>query len=357
MIPIVYFRSSSLNTWKFCQMQYLFEYVLGYTGLSNKKADKGTIVHKVMEILAECKVRHQNNPELLVYDNDLVPNVEIHRVLFEDEYIDKIIENVYNHYISVFTHHDWTPKDYKECNLWCWKAIEYRDRMFDPRLKNIVSPEVRFDFDIGEDWSKYEIGGQEISLRAKGTIDQVSDLSDEHGIVYEICDWKTGRRVDWATGEEKTQSKLFYDAQLRFYHLAAKRLYPHVQTFIITIFFINDGGPYTVHFTDDDIEQTNNMLKNRFNQIINCEKPKMVREERPSDLWKCRKLCHAGMNTFEGTHILPVIQDKYGKLSKRGEPMSMCEQVEHDIKKYGMDFVIKKYTHPDFTISNYKAPG
>ena len=36
-------------------MQYYMEYTLGWRGSSNKKADKGTIVHKALEICAVAK--------------------------------------------------------------------------------------------------------------------------------------------------------------------------------------------------------------------------------------------------------------------------------------------------------------
>ena len=54
-IPIVYFRSSSFNSHRMCPMQYYMEYTLGWRGNSGKKADKGTIVHKVLELAALCK--------------------------------------------------------------------------------------------------------------------------------------------------------------------------------------------------------------------------------------------------------------------------------------------------------------
>ena len=53
---ITYFRSSSLNRWKYCPQSYFFEYVLGYKGPPNPKAVKGTIVHKAWEILAKKKL-------------------------------------------------------------------------------------------------------------------------------------------------------------------------------------------------------------------------------------------------------------------------------------------------------------
>ena len=44
-----------------CEQQFFAEYVLGWRGLSGQKADKGTIFHKVMEILAVIKKANQDN--------------------------------------------------------------------------------------------------------------------------------------------------------------------------------------------------------------------------------------------------------------------------------------------------------
>src|SRR5690606_34355557 len=58
----------------------------------------------------------------------------------------------------------------------------------------------------------------------------------------------TGRRLNWATGEEKTHEKLKDDPQLRIYHYAVSHLYPDIENIYITINFINDGGAFTICF-------------------------------------------------------------------------------------------------------------
>ena len=63
-IPIVYFRSSSFNCHRMCPMQYYMEYGLGWRGTSGKKADKGTIVHKVLELTALCKKALQDGDKV-----------------------------------------------------------------------------------------------------------------------------------------------------------------------------------------------------------------------------------------------------------------------------------------------------
>ena len=126
MIPVVYFRSSSFNSHRMCEMQYYLEYVLGWRGESGKKADKGTIVHKVLEIVAACKKGAQNGKKIIV-------DKEIGRVSSANDspdYLERVINRVYKHYTEIATHHDWSAKDQKDCIKWVWKALEYNNGMF-----------------------------------------------------------------------------------------------------------------------------------------------------------------------------------------------------------------------------------
>ena len=59
---VTYIRSSSYNNYDFCQMQYFLTYVLGWGSDSGKKAEMGTMAHKVMEVLAGLKKFQQDNP-------------------------------------------------------------------------------------------------------------------------------------------------------------------------------------------------------------------------------------------------------------------------------------------------------
>ena len=56
---ITYLRSSSYGCHDMCPMKYFLEYNLGWRGPSNIKAEKGTVVHKVLEILAIIKLKQQ----------------------------------------------------------------------------------------------------------------------------------------------------------------------------------------------------------------------------------------------------------------------------------------------------------
>ena len=328
-----------------CEQQYFIEYVLGWRGLSGQKADKGTIVHKVLEILAVIKKAQQDG--LLSVEDDVIGTINT------SEYnLNTITEQVYKHYSDATGHHKWSLKDYKDCHAWVYKAIEFNDGMFDPRNRNILRPEQHFDFVINKKWSDYtfktpegDLTGQ---LALKGTIDLVT-LANEKTI--EIIDWKTGRRLDWATGQEKTQEKLEKDPQLRIYHYAISQLYPNIDHIIFSIYFINDGGPFSICFDKSDLAATEDMLRQKFEYIKQTKKPRLNKS------WMCSKLCHFGKTTFENTNIQPIEEYRDRQVCNVGSPMTKCEQIKHDIDLHGMDYVIESYKHHNHSFGKYKAPG
>lgn len=179
---ITYLRSSSYGTHSFCEMQYFLEYVLGIRSPSNKKADKGTIVHKALEILAYIRLNEQN--KISSFIDDVIGEVKI------DSYdLNTIIEKVYNYYTQRFTHHQWEVKDFKDCHVWTHKALEYNNGMFDPRNRTIVQPEQHFDIEIKKPWSHYvyetKNGILEGNLAIKGTIDLITKINDN---TFEVID-------------------------------------------------------------------------------------------------------------------------------------------------------------------------
>ena len=341
-----YFRSSSYNCHSMCPMQYYLEYVLGWRGPSGKKADKGTIVHKVLEILAVIKKADQDQ-EVEIYD-DVVGNINIYNYD-----LDTLIKLVYDHYTKKTEYHAWTEKDYKDCYNWTFKALDFNDGMFDPRKRTILMPEQHFDFEIKKPWSKYSYRLPDNTmlkgnLGLKGTIDLITLVNKS---TIEIIDWKTGKRLDWATGQQKTQEKLENDPQLRIYHYAIKHLYPEIENIIFSIYFINDGGPFSVCFHDSDINKTEDMLRQKFEIIKNTKKPHLKKS------WMCRKLCHFGKTTFENTEIEPMIEYRDNQVTEKYQFMTKCEQVKHDLDLNGPMDIIRQYKHPNHTFGSYKAPG
>lgn len=224
--------------------------------------------------------------------------------------------------------------------------------MFDPRNRNILCPEQHFDFIIDKPWAKYSFdtpdGKLEGNLALKGTIDLITKIDDNF---IEIIDWKTGRRLNWATGKEKTQECLENDPQLRIYHYAVNYLYPQIDNIMITINYINDGGPFSMCFQKSDLIKTEAMLRNKFEKIKSVKRPALNRS------WICKKLCHFGKTTFTDTSIPPLEEYRDNQITQKGEIMCKCEQIAHDIQLQGIDSVVQSYKHPNHSFGFYKAPG
>jgi len=328
-----------------CEQQYYIEYVLGLRGPSNKKADKGTICHKILEILALIKQNTQLNN--CIFTDDIVGDINI-----KDYDLNSITEKVYNYYSKEFNHHEWKEIDFRDCKHWVSKAISLNNGMFDPRNRDILCPEQRFDILIEKPWAKYSYDTDEGLLEGylglKGTVDLITRVDDN---TIEIIDWKTGKRLDWATGQEKTQAKLQNDPQLMIYHYAISKLYPQYDHIIITIYFINDGGPFSILFDKSDLDRTEQMLRNKFEIIKKTKRPRLHKT------WMCNKLCHFDKTTFENTNIEPIKEYRDNQVCNINKPMTKCEQIKHDIEIQGIDQVTSIYKNPDHSIGKYKAPG
>lgn len=329
-----------------CEQQYFIEYVLGMRGPSNKKADKGTIVHKVLEVLAVIKQSQQSN--ILQVQDDVVGLIKTNNYS-----LDSLYDKIYQYYTNQFNHHTWEKKDYLDCKSWCYKAIEFNHGMFDPRNRDILCPEQHFDIIIDKPWADYsfntEEGKIEGKLGLKGTIDLITRIDDN---TLEVIDWKTGKRLDWATGQEKTFAKLQEDPQLMIYHYAINHIFPQYEYVIFTIYFINDGGPFSILFNKEHLSKTEDMLRQKFLSIKKNKKPKLNRT------WMCNKLCHFGKTTFEDhATISPIVEYRDDQVVAKNSIMTKCEQIKHDIETKGMNEVIKEYKNPKHSFAKYKAPG
>ena len=105
----------------------------------------------------------------------------------------------------------------------------------------------------------------------------------------------------------------------------------------MSIFYIRDGGPFSMCFDEGDQEKFLSMLKQRFKQIKRKELPQPCSRNRTS--FKCTKLCHFYKNNWPGTNI------------------SMCEHIDEHVKALGEEQTIKQCTREGFNIGYYEAPG
>ena len=153
----------------------------------------------------------------------------------------------------------------------------------------------------------------------------------------EAIDWKTGRRIDWATGKEKTYETFSEDPQLLLYHYALSHLFPEYEQTIMTIFYIRDGGPFSLCLDESDKEKFLNMLKNRFTQIKENDSPLLLSQDRSH--WKCQKLC------------------PYFKKNWAGTNQNICEYVNDSINEKGMNKTVGSCTKEGFNLGYYNAPG
>jgi len=339
---VTYIRSSSYNNYAYCQMQYFITYVLGHQSISGKKAELGTIVHKVIECLAQFKKADQDasgRVKKLKIEDDALKKVSWDRSkLNDEELVNNLLDLSYDFYLQTSVH-KWYKSDKQTCRQLVWHTLDFNDGQFDPRKRNIVAPEPHFDIPIEEDWAKFKYkmpDGREVEgqLAIKGTIDLVTQTDDD---TIEVIDWKTGRRLDWATGEEKTYEKLCSDPQLLLYNYAISKLFPQYKQAIMSIFFIKDGGPFSMCFDNTDQTKFLEMLKGRFHEIQQNNTPRPISGDRSN--WKCTKLCHYCKNDWGDS----------------GE--NMCIFIEKYLKQHGMEKTIANCSREGFDIGFYEAPG
>ena len=105
----------------------------------------------------------------------------------------------------------------------------------------------------------------------------------------------------------------------------------------MSIFYIRDGGPFSMCFDRNDQNKFLHMLGKRFQQIQKNDKPLPISKNR--NHWKCTKLCHFYKNKWPGTN------------------KSMCQYIEEELKGSGMKDTVGNCTKKDFSIGHYEAPG
>lgn len=342
-IPITYLRSSMAGTLDMCELKFLLSYGLGHPEPSNKKTDLGTIVHKVMEVLAKIKLARQQNKRKI--DDEIVGKYSTSPKNFD---LDFIIDSIFNYYAKAFSHQVWEDSDHKTVIKWVNTAIKDYNGKFDPFNQTIVEPERHFSIQLEDDWAR--------ELILNGTIDLLIK-NDES--TYEIVDYKTGKRINWATREEKTYEYLQNDFQLRLYHLAASILYPDIDDIFVTIYFMNDGGPFTIPFSRDDLPETKRQIRAVYEKIKYLDRPKMQGRFHPKDFKSPCKFCSYAKQSFEGTNVKPIVNQGQTKchFSKKGEYMTMCEQTNYILDFRDIDVIMEHMSKEGYKIGRYKPPG
>lgn len=313
-------RSSSYGTYKSCEHSYFLQYVLGFRTPSGLAASKGNIVHKCLELLALRKLCEQENIKILVDDD--IGEIDPSLLTFE-----KAMEISVEHYKKVESHIEFKPRDIKDCYAWGRMALDYKDGVFNPLNRNIITPEKKFAIEIKEPWAAYDfdVQGRRVAgnLVLQGTVDLITKLDDN---TYEIIDWKTGSCVDFFNNFKRKDYESFTkDPQLLIYYYAVRNLYPDIDNVIFTIVWVKDGGPYTVAFDHQDYLYAEKLIKNQFESIKNNNNPNLHIGKHCSFCWFNKNQYKDSGQTYceffskqVKKHGVKATAEFYGDMSKLG---------------------------------------
>jgi hypothetical protein len=117
------------------------------------------------------------------------------------------------------------------------------------------------------------------------------------------------------------------DAQLLLYFYALTKLFPDYETIFVTIFFVQDGGPFVIPFVRSDVERFLKKLRKRFETIRNTMVPRRIIGD-ASKKWKCTRLCDFHKNKQPGTDL------------------TLCEYLHREVVTLGIDRVVQKHGVP-----------
>ena len=105
---------------------------------------------------------------------------------------------------------------------------------------------------------------------------------------------------------------------------------------MVSIMFVRDGGPFTIHLDEDSIINVENRLHKRFKEISVCQLPAM--QDVTQRDFRCTRIC-----------------DFYKMVAPNGG--NMCKYLHGQILKHGIDHVTNEYTQDGFSVGVYQAPG
>lgn len=321
-------RSSSIGTLSMCELKYYFTYVLGFQDKQNKAALLGTIFHRAMQVLADKKIAITANKKTVDFEGKRLKLEKCDDI----SYITKLsLDHYQEHHPNILL----TGKDLDKCISWVNEALSYNDGALDPRNQEVYATEQFFDFEVDKDWAKYEfdVNGEKLSgkLRIRGTIDLILNVADNH---YQVLDYKSGQRKNWATGKKKEYDDLEYDSQLLLYYFALKNLYPDAE-FDVSIFYVNDGGLFCFPYEEKHYKLAENMLRQKFEYIKNVQIPRQVSTN--PDHPTCKYMC-----AFSAM--------------KQDSDKTICQHFFDDIKKNGIQTVTDNHIDLD-SIAKYTGGG
>lgn len=325
---ITYIRSSLLGSYDICEQKGFLVYGLGFKDKENVSALKGTITHRALQCLGDKKIAQKEGRRKVDFEGRKLSLKECDDLRF----ISQLSFDYYTSQSSLKL----TEDDLEDCIRWVNIVVTANDGMLDPRNQNIHITEQFFDIEIQQDWAKYDfiLNGERIvgNLKIRGTIDLIIDEGNNY---FHILDFKTGRRINWATFKEKTYEDLEYDTQLLLYYYAMKQLYPEKE-FIVSIYYINAGGLFSYPYEQKHYNRAEDMLKQKFSYIRSIEIPRLVSGDNTAKI--CKSMC------------------AFSKLHPSGNGNTICQHIHNEIKTKGITKVVEEYA--DFnSLGKYTGGG
>jgi len=303
---------------------------MGMENRAGAAAAIGSCVHRLMELRALASIHEKKGITSFEYEDW----GEITTEWAKDP--NSTIDRAYAHQQKLDSHVKWEKIPKSKILKSAIRAItDYPE--YDPINLNIIEVEQYFDLEIKEDWAKYSetVNGvlYEGYLRIKGTIDCIIAHEDN---VIECYDFKNGLRKSFATGEIKTPEYLKNDHQLLFYLYALNRLYPG-KHFIMTLYFINDGGIFPVIGDQEMLERAEKMIKDTYLEILSTKIPTVLDKTRRD--WRCKSCC------------------AFSKPASYTRGLSICEFMSNKFKQVGVDKTIEKYGNMDKVVKYGSGGG
>lgn len=310
----IYLRSSSISTYKQCPHKFFICYVLGIKFQANEAANVGSISHKCIEMFGRKKIAMQNG-EQSFFDSDLNREVNISEVQ-----LDWVVNTIFHYYTVI---KPLQTKPFKKTafgEVYGHVETVLTNQIYSPLNREVIAVEDFFDFEIKQDWAKYDFTIQgkryEGYLKLRGTMDALYKISDDH---WEYWDEKSGRvAYSWEKQREKTYEEFRNDVQLRLYHYVLNLKYPNVKYWTLTLFYSKANEPVSVLFTKDDLPFTEQAIRRNFEEIKATKIPAWIKNDSKSHM--CN-FC------------------EYAKNNKPGTTDSYCWATRQEILKLGLERV------------------
>ena len=220
-------------------------------------------------------------------------------------------------------------------DAWKWaQAVLGSDE--DPRTLEIVEAEQKFRIPIKQPWAKYEYDTkgykEEGYFCVSGIVDLVTRIDEK---TLHFIDWKSGMRKDWTSSPPKVKEyeDLAADPQLQIYFWALRQAYPQIEHYMITIWYLKDGGPFTFVFGDKEYQEIEAKLQDKFMAIRNTTVPPRHKS------WKCTRFCHYGTSNTE----FPPTEFRHKELDPVGTPMCVCSEYNAKIEARGINAVVSEH--------------